>query len=164
VPNQSDTQFKCKKRGRVGLKRLQAVLVVGSFQIVAFVLWGFVAALVAIVPGVICVMVINAVRGVRSWNACERDYLRLLHSGLSQEDALVAISESFRPDLSKCFHRAVVTRFDNLDAVVVFHTGPLLNEDDESEERCEQILVHTTMTRASGGRLAATTDWGRIPK
>ena len=164
MPKQGDTQFICNRRSRVGLKRMQAVLVVGSFQLVAYVIWGLVAALVAIVTGVICVMVVNAVRGVRVWNACERDYLRLLHSGLSEEDALVAISVSFRPDLSEGFHRAVVTRFDNLDAVVVFHTGPLLNEDDRSEERCEQILVHTTMTRASSGRPAATTDWGRILK
>ena len=162
MPRRPATEYTCAKRGRVGLTRLQGTLLVGAFQLVGYFGWGLVGALVAIVPGVVCVVVANALRGVRAWNACEKDYFRLMYSGLSEEEALLAVSESFRPDLSESFHQRVLARFEGLDAIVTFHTGPLLNEDDQCEERCAQILEHTTMTGASTGRPKATTDWSRV--
>jgi len=148
LTSQPSTKVTNKAKHNAGVL-LRAVIIVAVFVAIGYWLWGIWGALGAFLLSILCVMGVDSVRGTRLWNRCEREYRGLLSEGYSAENALLLISESFRPELSKHFHLQVISKFPTVAQVVLFFTIALTSETDE--QWASGWLETTAIRRAPNG-------------
>ncbi|MDD5488628.1 MAG: zinc ribbon domain-containing protein [Candidatus Omnitrophica bacterium] len=148
---------KIKSRNRKIRNMPLAYIIVGILVGFFYQMWGIVGGIIAFPIAVFVNMSIGATQGVRLWNQCRKDYSLLRVNGYPKEEALLTLSQSFHPELSKNIHSQIIQKFDSVDLLVNFFTGAL-PENKREEASAVNILNRTTIVRNRNGTYSVKTN------
>lgn len=112
--------------------------------------------IVGVVVAIFLFMVIRSVRGVHYWKRCETEYVEMISSGYTTEEALLTISMKRHPELSIDTHKAIINKFNDLPLLVNFFEGALPGTKLDDEVALE-ILRDTTIQRLGPDRYKVRT-------
>ena len=105
-----------------------------------------VVVLLAFPAYIIFKSIIGTKKGLRYWKMCEEEYVSLIASGQSNEEALFEISKKRRPDLADATHIEFVRKFNDIHLIVNFHINSILDKTRANDDvTALKILQNTTI-------------------